>query len=154
MNPNGKMFEGVRILDFTHYLAGPFCTLQLALQGADVIKIEPPGGEASRQGGAIASEWSQRKMGPSWMASNANKRSLVLDLSKPEAVEIVNRLAQDADVVCENFRPGVMEKLGIGWPQLRKINPRLIYCAISGFGTPVRSGARRALTARSRRSPG
>ena len=135
MSASGQMFNGVRILDFTHYLAGPFCTLQLALQGADVIKIEPPGGEASRQGGAIASDWSQRKMGPSWMASNANKRSLVLDLSKPEAVEIVHRLAQDADVVCENFRPGVMEKLGIGWPALRKINPRLIYCAISGFGT-------------------
>ena len=135
MNPNGKMFEGVRILDFTHYLAGPFCTLQLALQGADVIKIEPIGGEASRQGGLAAPEWSQRKMGPSWMASNANKRSLVLDLAKPEAVEIVKRLVLDADVVCENFRPGVMEKLGIGWPQLRALNPRLIYCAISGFGT-------------------
>ncbi len=132
---SGKMFEGVKILDFTHYLAGPFCTLQLALQGADVIKIEPLGGEASRQASTAEPVWSDRRMTPSWVAVNANKRSLALDLAKPQAVDIIHKLVLEADVVCENFRPGVMDKLGIGWAQLREINPRLIYCAISGFGT-------------------
>ncbi len=135
MNPTGRMFEGVRILDFTHYLAGPFCTFQLALQGADVIKIEPIGGEASRRANTADPRWNTRSMTPTWVAVNANKRSLALDLSQPEAIEIIRQLVMDADVVCENFRPGVMEKFGIGWPQLRALNPKLIYCAISGFGT-------------------
>jgi len=129
-----KAFAGVRVLDFTHYLAGPFCTFQLGLQGADVIKVEPPGGDAMRLS-PMSREWSDRQLGPAWMAVNANKRSITLDLARPEAIEIVRRIAADADVVCENFRPGVMEKLGIGWPQLSELNPKLIYCGISGFGS-------------------
>jgi crotonobetainyl-CoA:carnitine CoA-transferase CaiB-like acyl-CoA transferase len=129
-----RPYAGVRVLDFTHVLAGPFCTFQLALQGADVIKVEPRGGEPMRAS-PTSREWSQRGLGPAWMAVNANKRSLTLDLSKPQAVEIVHRIARDVDVVCENFRPGVMEKLGVGWSQLSAINPRLIYCAVSGFGS-------------------
>lgn len=129
-----RPFEGVRILDFTHYLAGPFATFQLALQGADVVKVEALDGDASRAS-PIAGEWSEQRLSPSWMAVNANKRSLTLDLARPEAVEIVHRLAAEVDVVCENFRPGVMERLGIGWPQLSAINPRLVYCGISGFGS-------------------
>jgi len=126
-------FSNVRILDFTRVLAGPFASFQLALQGADVVKIEHPDGEDTRKI-ARSREWADRQMAPIWMAVNSNKRSLTLDLQKPEAVAVVHRLAQDADMVVENFRPGVMQRLGIGWPQLSKINPRLIYTAISGFG--------------------
>lgn len=131
---DAKAFSNVRVLDFTHYLAGPFGTFQLALQGADVIKVEPPGGDGMRLS-PVSREWSERGLSPGWMAVNANKRSIVLDLGKPEAVAIVHRLAQEADVVCENFRPGVLERLGMGWKQLSALNPRLIYCAISGFGS-------------------
>lgn len=128
-----QAFAGIRILDFTRVLAGPFASFQLALQGADVVKIEHPDGEDTRKI-ARSRDWAERQMAPIWMAVNANKRSLTLDLQKPEAVAVVHRLVRDADMVVENFRPGVMERLGIGWPQLSKINPRLIYTAISGFG--------------------
>jgi len=128
-----RPFEGVRILDFTRYFAGPFGTYQFALQGADVIKIEPPGGEEYRSA-LLDQEWADRKMAPAFMSLNANKRSMMLDLRKPEAVEIIKRLVKDADIVWENFRPGVMDRLGIGYDTLSQINPRLIYCAVSGFG--------------------
>lgn len=128
-----RAFSNIRILDFTRVLAGPFASFQLALQGADVIKIEHPEGEDTRKI-ARSREWADRQMAPIWMAVNSNKRSLTLDLQKPEAVAVVKRLAREADMVVENFRPGVMERLGIGWPQLREVNPRLIYTAISGFG--------------------
>jgi crotonobetainyl-CoA:carnitine CoA-transferase CaiB-like acyl-CoA transferase len=128
-----KPFAGVRILDFTRYLAGPYGTYQLALLGADVIKIEARDGDESRHQ-LVASEWAERKMPPGFLAVNGNKRSLTLDMRKPEAVAIVKRLVPTADVVWENFRPGVMDKLGIGYETLATINPRLIYCAVSGFG--------------------
>jgi crotonobetainyl-CoA:carnitine CoA-transferase CaiB-like acyl-CoA transferase len=128
-----RPFAGVRVLDFTRYLAGPFGSYQLALLGADVIKIEPPGGDEMRHT-QVSREWSQRGLSPSFLALNGNKRSLALDLTKPGAGEIALRLAAGADVVWENFRPGVMDKLGIGWERLRAVNPRLIYCAVSGFG--------------------
>ena len=128
-----KPFHGVRILDFTQVFAGPFGSYQLALLGADVIKIERPGGDDMRYG-PPNKDWSDRGLSTGWMAINSNKRNLALDLTKPESVAIVKRLAKTADVVMENFRPGVMEKLGIGWPQLREVNPRLIYAAVSGFG--------------------
>jgi len=104
------------------------------VQGADVIKVEAVEGDAMRLSGS-SSEWTQRQLSPSWMAVNANKRSMTLDLTKPAAREIVERLATEVDVVCENFRPGVLERRGMGWSQLSKINPRLIYCGISGFGS-------------------
>jgi len=128
-----KPFAGVRILDFTRYLAGPYGTYQLALLGAEVIKIEPRDGDDTRQ--TLSSrEWAERKMSPGFLAVNANKRSITLDTRRPEAVEIVKRLVRTADVVWENFRPGVMDKLGVGYEALSKINPRLIYCSVSGFG--------------------
>lgn len=130
---NAQAFSNVRILDFTHYLAGPVGTFQLAMQGADVIKIEPRAGDGMRATGS-GGPWSERGMGPGWMAANAGKRSIALDLSRPAGAEIVRKLAADADVVCENFRPGVLERLGIGWTQLSALNPRLIYCGVSGFG--------------------
>src|SRR5437762_7411313 len=101
-----RPLEGVRILDFTHFLAGPFCTFQLAMQGADVIKVEPRGGDASRLS-TISKEWADRGMGPGWMAVNAGKRCITLDIRKPEGVAVVKRLVRDVDVVTENFRPRV-----------------------------------------------
>ncbi|WP_119419437.1 CaiB/BaiF CoA transferase family protein [Desertibaculum subflavum] len=128
-----KPFAGVRILDFTRVLAGPFASYQLALLGADVIKVEAKGGDDARRGGGSA-EWEGRGLPPGFMAVNANKRSLTLDLKNPKAIEVVRRLVTKADVVMENFRPGVMDGLGIGYQALSEINPRLIYCAVSGFG--------------------
>ena len=128
-----KPFAGVRILDFTRYLAGPYGTYQLALLGADVVKIESRGGDETR-GQPVASEWAARGMPPGFLAVNGNKRSITLDLRRPEAVEVVRRLAARADVVWENFRPGVMDRLGLGYETLAQVNPRLVYCAVSGFG--------------------
>lgn len=128
-----RPFEGVRILDFTQVLAGPYASYQLALLGADVIKIERRGGEDMRRT-PLSREWAERNMAPSFIAVNGNKKSLTLDLQKPAAREIVLKLAAKADVVMENFRAGVMDRLGLGYGALSAVNPRLIYCAISGFG--------------------
>ncbi len=137
-----RPFEGVRILDFTQVLAGPYASYQLGLLGADVIKVERREGEDMRNT-PLNKEWAERGLAPGWQAINGGKRSLTLDLQKPEAVEIVKRLAAKADVVMENFRPGVMDKLGIGYAALTAVNPRLIYCCISAFGQtgPERLGA-------------
>ena len=128
-----KPFAGIRILDFTRYLAGPYGTYQLGLLGADVIKIESRDGDETRSQ-LISKEWADRKMPPGFLAVNGNKRSITLDLRKPEAIQVVNKLVRISDVVWENFRPGVMDKLGLGYETLAKINPTLIYCAVSGFG--------------------
>ena len=101
-------FHNIRVLDFTHFLAGPFCTFQLSMQGADVIKIEPRRGEASR-GSATEKEWSSHGLSTHWLAVNAGKRCITVDFKTPDGVEIVKRLVRDVDVVVENFRPGVME---------------------------------------------
>jgi crotonobetainyl-CoA:carnitine CoA-transferase CaiB-like acyl-CoA transferase len=128
-----RPFEGVKILDFTQVLAGPYASYQLALLGADVIKVERRDGEDMRRT-PLSREWAERGLAPGWQAINGNKKSLTLDLARPEAITIVKQLAAEADVVMENFRPGVMDKLGIGYAALSEVNPRLIYCAISGFG--------------------
>jgi crotonobetainyl-CoA:carnitine CoA-transferase CaiB-like acyl-CoA transferase len=138
-----KPFAGVRILDFTRYLAGPYGTYQLALLGADVIKIESHEGDETRISPADPT-WAERKMAPSFLSMNGNKRSITLDLRRPEAVEIVKRLVGGADVVWENFRGGVMDRLGLGYETLSAINPRLIYCGVSGFG---RTGPERTTAA-------
>jgi len=138
-----KPFAGIRILDFTQVFADPFGSYQLALLGADVIKVERLAGEDMRRG-PPNKDWSARNLSTAWMAINANKRSLGLELTKPKAIEIAKRLASQADVVMENFRPGVMDKLGIGYEALSAINPRLIYCAVSGFG---QNGPERATAA-------
>ncbi len=128
-----RPFTGVKILDFTQVLAGPYASFQLALLGADVIKVERREGEDMRRT-PLSREWADRGMAPAWAAVNGNKRSLALDLSKPEAIAIIRRLVLNADVVMENFRAGVMDRLGIGYAALSNLNPRLIYAAISGFG--------------------
>ena len=128
-----KPFTGVKILDFTRVLAGPYGSYQLALLGADVIKVESRDGDDMRFGNR-ANAWEKRGLAAPWVAVNAGKRSITLDLKKPKALEVIKRLVGKADVVMENFRPGVMDKLGIGYETLKAINPRLIYCAVSGFG--------------------
>lgn len=128
------LLSGIRVLDMTNVLAGPFATAHLALLGADVIKIEnPEGGDLARKLGAVPA-LNAELMGTSFLAQNANKRSLTLNLKAEEGRRIFEQLIVSADVLVENFRPGVMERLGFAWPQLHRENPRLIYCAISGFG--------------------
>lgn len=130
----GAVLSGIRVIDITNVLAGPFCSYQLALSGADVIKVEVPGtGDLARQLGADG-ELSQQLMGASFLAQNGGKKSITLNLKLEGGKEIFRRLVQSADVLVENFRPGVMDRLGLGYNALAGINPRLIYCAISGFG--------------------
>jgi crotonobetainyl-CoA:carnitine CoA-transferase CaiB-like acyl-CoA transferase len=128
-----KPFSGVKVLDFTRVLAGPYGSYQLALLGADVIKVESREGDDMRFGNR-ANEWEKRGLAAPWIAVNAGKRSITLDLKQPKALEIIKRLLPKVDVVMENFRPGVMDKLGLGYETLKTINPKLIYCAVSGFG--------------------
>jgi formyl-CoA transferase len=129
-----SLLSGVRVLDLTNVLSGPFATLHLALLGAEVIKVENPAeGDLARKLGNVP-RLAKELMGTSFLAQNANKKSLTLNLKENEAREIFRRLARTADVVVENFRPGVMDRLGLSWNALREINPRLVYCAISGFG--------------------
>jgi formyl-CoA transferase len=124
----------VRVLDLTNVLSGPFCTLHLALLGADVVKIEnPKAGDLARVLGNVP-KLNKMLMGTSFLAQNANKRSLTLNLKAPEGKEIFRKLVAMADVVVENFRPDVMPRLGLGYPELARLNPRLVYCGISGFG--------------------
>lgn len=128
------VLSGIRVIDVTNVLAGPFCAYQLALSGAEVIKVEVPGtGDLARQLGADF-ELSQQLMGASFIAQNGGKKSITLNLKLEGGKEIFRRLVRDADVLVENFRPGVMDRLGLGYNALAGINPRLIYCAISGFG--------------------
>lgn len=129
-----KPLHGIRVLDLTNVLAGPFACHQLAHMGADVIKVEARGsGDLARQlGGDV--ELSRAHMGVSFLAQNPGKRSITLDLKHPSGKAVFRRLVRTADVVMENFRPGVMDRLGLGHAELMKEQPRLVYCAISGFG--------------------
>ncbi len=129
-----KILEGIRVLDLTNVLSGPFATLHLAWLGAEVIKIEnPTEGDLARKLGCVT-EYNKMLMGTSFLAQNSNKKSVTLNLKDERGKEIFRKLVKISDVVVENFRPGVMERLGIGYNALKIINPRLIYCAISGFG--------------------
>ena len=128
------LLAGVRVLDLTNVLAGPFAGYQLALMGADVVKVEVPGsGDLARNLGADPS-LSAAGLGISFLAQNSGKRSLTLDLKSVAGKEIFERLVRSSDVLLENFRPGVLERLGFGWETLRALNPGLVYCAVSGFG--------------------
>ncbi|RWN30339.1 CaiB/BaiF CoA-transferase family protein [Mesorhizobium sp.] len=128
------LLSGVRVLDLTNVLAGPYCAYQLALLGADVIKVEAPqGGDLARQLGG-SPELNSAGMGASFLAQNAGKRSVVLDLKKEADRERFLDLVASADALVENFRPGVMDRLGLGYKELKEVRPSLVYCAISGFG--------------------
>lgn len=129
-----KILQGIRVLDMTNVLSGPFATLHLALLGAEVIKIEnPDGGDLARKLGNVP-KLNKELMGTSFLAQNSNKKSLTLNLKQPEGKEIFRKLIASADVLVENFRPDVMKRLGFSYEELIKINPKLIYCGISGFG--------------------
>jgi CoA:oxalate CoA-transferase len=126
--------HGIRVLDVTNVLAGPFCSFQLVLLGAEVIKIEQPeNGDLARRLGADP-EANLKLMGASFVAVNAGKQSVTLNLKSPEGKKIFKELAAISHAVIENFRPGVMQRLGLDYPVLEKVNSRLVYCAISGFG--------------------
>ncbi|TIN14819.1 MAG: CoA transferase, partial [Mesorhizobium sp.] len=128
------LLSGIRVLDLTNVLAGPYCAYQLALLGADVIKVEAPqGGDLARQLGG-SPELNSTGMGASFLAQNAGKRSVVLDLKKEADRERFLDLVASADALVENFRPGVMDRLGLGYARLKEVRPSLVYCAISGFG--------------------
>ena len=126
-----KALEGIRVLDLTRALAGPFCTLMLGDYGADIIKIEIPGsGDDTRK-------WGPPFVGEEsayFLSINRNKRSLTLNFKEEKAREIFLKLVEDADVVVENFTPGVMDRFGLGYDALKKINPGIVVCSISGFG--------------------
>jgi len=129
-----QLLEGVRVLDLTNVLAGPFCCYQLAVLGAEVIKIETPGsGDLARELGADP-ELNRQRMGASFLAQNAGKRSVTINLKHPRGREAFLRLVATADALVENFRPGVMDRLGLGNDALAELKPDLVYCAISGFG--------------------
>lgn len=129
-----KPLAGIRVLDLTNVLAGPFCCHQLAHMGADVIKVEArEGGDLARQLGADVA-LNRANMGVSFLAQNPGKRSITLNLKTAAGKEVFKRLVRSAQVVVENFRPGVMNRLGVGFDELRKENTSLVYCAISGFG--------------------
>jgi glutaryl-CoA transferase len=122
---------GTRVLDLTRALAGPYCTLLLGDMGADVIKVELPGsGDETRQWGPPFLEDESSY----FMSVNRNKRSITLDLKSAHGLQALRRLIERSDVLVENFRPGTMDRLGLGYPTLREVNPSLIFCAISGYG--------------------
>ena len=122
-------FDRLRVIDFTTTIAGPHCTRLLSDIGAEVIKIEPPEGDMMRARPPLRNGAST-----SFGQLNTGKKSVVLDLKRPEAIEIVRRLVGTADVLVENFRPGVMRRFGLDYPALKELKPELIYCAISGYG--------------------
>lgn len=126
-----KALSNVRVIDLSQHLAGPFCTMLLADMGAEVIKVEPPWGDASRTSTSYPKLKGQSTY---FMFPNRNKKSIVLNLKSEKGVEILKELVKVSDMVVENYRPGVMDRLGIGYDVLKEINPRIIYASISGFG--------------------
>src|SRR5438874_1042439 len=138
-----KPLEGLRVIDLTQAMAAPYCTMNLADLGADVIKVEPPGGEEQRRGAT-----SRHGHSGSFMAINRNKRGITLDLKTPEGVEVMHRLVRTADVFVQNYRPGAAGRLGVDYETLKRLNPRLIYCSVSGSGrTPKALGSAHRLSA-------
>ncbi|MEO5952588.1 MAG: CoA transferase, partial [Chloroflexia bacterium] len=122
--------EGIRVADFSRVLAGPYCTMMMGDLGADVVKVESPEGDDTRRWGPPYVE----RESAYYLACNRNKRSVVLDLGSVEGREVARKLALSSDVVVENFRLGTMEKWGLGYEELAKEKPGLVYCSISGYG--------------------
>ena len=145
-----KLLEGVRVLDLTNVLSGPFATLHLALLGADVIKIEnPDGGDLARKLGNVP-EYNQKLLGTSFLAQNANKHSLTLNLKADEGKEIFRRLLETADVVVENFRPGVMARLGFAYEECARSIPGSSTAPSPASARPDRMPSSRPTTRSSR----
>ncbi len=132
---NTGPLQGIKVIDLTHIMAGPTCTLMLADMGADVIKIEKiPGGDDTRRSIPPTIGDKPDAESAAFMMMNRNKRAMTLNLKTDGGCQVLARLLNTADVVVENFRPGTLEKLGFDYPALRRDNPGLIYCALSGFG--------------------
>ena len=129
-----RPFEGIRVIDITHVLAGPFAAYQLALLGADVIKVEHPDDPDQSRISGTDKELNRRNMGTAFLTQASNKRSITLDLKKEKDRAILKKLVVTADVFVENYRPGAFEALGLGYDALAAINPRLIYASFSAFG--------------------
>jgi crotonobetainyl-CoA:carnitine CoA-transferase CaiB-like acyl-CoA transferase len=127
-------FEGIRVIDVTHVLAGPFAAYQLAVLGADVIKVEHPDDPDQSRGAGTDKELNRRNMGTAFLTQASNKRSITLDLKQEKDRDILKKLVATADVFVENYRPGAFEALGLGYDALAAINPRLIYASFSAFG--------------------
>ena len=130
---SSQPLKNIRVLDLTQVFAGPYCTYQLALLGAQVIKVEPPGGEMTRFGGALP-ELAKQGLGLSFCTQNAQKNCIEMDLKNPDHVTKVLDLAAEADIFVQNFRPGVARRLGLGEEALAAVNSRLVYCSISAYG--------------------
>ncbi len=130
---NPGALDGLRVLDLTDY-RGQLCARLMADMGADVVKIEPPGGDLARQIGPFVDDIPHRDRSLFFWFYNLNKRSLTLDLSTPRGVEILRGLARSADIVIESFKPGRMREMGVGWEELHRINPALILLSIASFG--------------------
>ena len=129
-----RPFEGIRVIDMTHVLAGPFAAYQLAVLGADVIRVEHPEEfDYARMFGADHA-LNDARMGTGYLTQSSNKRSVALDLKTDGGREILNRLVSGADIFIENFRPGALDSLGFGYDAMKQVNPRLIYASFSAFG--------------------
>lgn len=142
--PSARPFEGIRIIDITHVLAGPFAAYQLAVLGADVIKVEHPDDPDQSRDSGTDRTLNRALMGTGFLTQGSNKRSITLDLKQERGRDILKKLVAGADVLVQNYRPGAFEALGLGYEALAAINPRLIYCSISAFG---QDGVRREQTA-------
>jgi crotonobetainyl-CoA:carnitine CoA-transferase CaiB-like acyl-CoA transferase len=139
-----RPFEGIRIIDITHVLAGPFAAYQLGLMGADVIKVEDPSDPDQSRGSGSDNALNHALMGCGFLTQGSNKRAISLNLKSEQGREILKKLVATADVLVENYRPGAFEALGLGYEDLRKINPKLIYASFSAFG---QGGPKRERTA-------
>jgi crotonobetainyl-CoA:carnitine CoA-transferase CaiB-like acyl-CoA transferase len=139
-SPGAGILAGVRVLDFSRMLSGPYCTMMLADHGAEVVKIESPEGDTSRTNGPYRSDDPEKLWAGYFVSLNRSKKSVVLDLKSVEGKAAVRELAKTSHVIVENYRPGVMERLGLGYESLAESNPALVYAAIRGFGDP-RSGS-------------
>jgi len=130
-----QALAGLKVIDFSQLLQGPYATQMLGDLGADVIKIERYGSGDIYRGMTFFNKWIAEDESPCFMAWNRNKRSIAIDMKKEEGKKIILQLIEQADIVVENFRPGVMERLGYGYAALKKINPKIIYCSASGWGS-------------------
>lgn len=126
--------NGITVLDLTHVLAGPFCSYQLGMLGADVIKIEDPANPDCARGRGPDDDLNAKGLGLNYQVQGGNKRSLALDLRSPAGADVLRKLVQDADILVENFTTGALDALGLGYDSLAALNPKLIYCAITGYG--------------------
>lgn len=137
-------FAGIKVLDLTHVLAGPFCAYQLGVMGADVLKIEGPDMPDMSRAGGFVPALADKGQGTNFLTQASNKRAMTLNLKVKEGQEILKKLVADADVLIENYRAGALEALGLGWKELSEVNPKLIYCSMTGFG---QNGPKRGHTA-------